>query len=394
MGSQFKLLVLAAALLAIAGCEKEDRANASSAGKSAAAAPVVVATVEQRDVPVEIRAIATVEAFTTVAVRSRVAGELQKVHIAPGQDVKNGDLLFEIDPRPYQAALHEAQANLEKDAATAKNAQIDADRMAGLLRDNVATREEADKAHFSAEAAQATVRADQAAVETAKLQVEYTTIRSTVDGRAGQIITQQGNVIKADDTALLTINQLRPIYVTFAIPEQDLEQVRKFNQPAQLDVDVIIPPDEERSESGKLSFIDNQVAVDTGTIRLKATFANADHRLWPGQFVQAVLKLAVEPNMAVIPTRAVQNGQQGLFAFVVKDDMTVEMRPVKIRRERGDESIVESGLKPGERIVTEGQLRLVPGAKISIKSATTAPASPTTQTNIVAGIKAEAPAAQ
>ena len=326
-----------------------------------------MAEVVQRDVPVQIRAIGTVEALSTVVIKSRVAGELQQVHVKPGQDLKSGDLLFEIDPRPFQAALHEKQANVDRDTALAKNAQIDAKRVAGLLGKDAATPEEADKARFSAEAAEATVRAEQAAVENAKLQLEYTRIRSPIDGRAGSLLAYQGNIVKVDDTQLLVINQVHPIYVTFAVPEQDLEQIRKHSQSAQPRVDVILPPETAPSESGQLSFIDNQVDVTTGTIRLKATCQNDEGRLWPGQFVQVVLNLSVEPGVRLIPSRAVQAGQQGPFVFVVKDDMTVEMRPVTVRRAVGDDSVLDAGLEAGERVVIDGQLRLVPGAKVQIK---------------------------
>jgi multidrug efflux system membrane fusion protein len=364
------LIILAAA----SGCGREQQASAASGSR--APAPVVVAPVEQRDVPVEIRSIATVEPYTTVTVRSRVAGQLQKVHIRPGQEVSAGDLLFEIDPRPFEAALHQAQATLERDTALSNNAKIDAERLAGLIKNSVATQEEADKAKFAAAAAAATVRADQAAVENAKLQLDYTQIRSPIDGRAGELLADAGNIVKVDDTALLTINQIRPIYVTFNVPEQDLEQIRKVSLKTQPDVDVIVPPESTPSETGKLTFIDNEVDRSTGTIRLRATFANEDHRLWPGQFVNATLKLTTDPGAIVLPSRAIQNGQNGTFVFVLNDDMTVTMTPIKTRRAMGEEMVVEPGLVPGQRVVVDGQLRLTPGAKVQLKDApSTAPAT-------------------
>lgn len=370
------IIVLLALVICPWGCTKEGQAARSGPPT----APVTVATVQQRDVPVQIRSIATVEAFSTVTIKSRVAGELQKVHVTPGQYVKAGDLLFEIDPRPFEAALHEALANLQRDTALASNAQIDADRMVGLLKDNVATREEADKARYTAEAAQATVRADQAAVEKARLQLEYAKIRSPIDGRAGALLVHQGNVIKADETELLVINQIQPIYVTFAVPEQDLQAVRRYTQSSAPTVDVIVPPDELPSQIGQLSFIDNQVDTATGTIRLKATFANADRRLWPGQFVQAILNLTVETDATVVPSRSIQMGQQGPFVFVVNDDMTVQMQSVTVRRTVGDDSVLDNGPQPGQIVVTDGQLRLVPGAKVQIQSMPAAtPATRTVQ---------------
>ncbi len=369
------LVVLSSLLLStLVGCDKQEQASAQSAPRTAAPAPVAVAKVTQRDVPVQIKVIGNVEAYSTVIVKSRVTGELQKVHVAPGQDVKTGELLFEIDPRWYEAAVHEAEARLERDTALAKNTQIDATRVQALLANNAATREEADKAKYAAEAAQATVRADQAAVETAKLELTYTKIASPIVGRAGALLANQGNVIKSDDTQLLTLNQVEPIYVTFNVPEQDLPQVRKFSATTQPSVDVTLPSDAAPSETGKLTFIDNLVDQDTGTIRLRATFENKDRQLWPGQFVQVALNLTVDANAIVIPSRAVQPGQDGMFVFVVRDDMTAQRRFVKIRRAIGEESVIEGDvLKPGEQVVTDGQLRLTPDAKVQIITPTTAP---------------------
>jgi multidrug efflux system membrane fusion protein len=362
---------LFASLVILVGCAKEEQAAAQTGGGGAA--PVTVAPVVQRDVPVQINVIGTVEAYSNVVVKSRVSGELQKVHVVAGQDVKAGDILFEIDPRAFDAALHEAQARLDRDKALANNAEIDSKRVAGLFANNAATREEADKAKFEAEAANATVRADEATVENARLQLAYTKISSPMSGRAGFLLADQGNVIKADDTQLIVLNQLEPVYVTFNIPEQDLEQVRKVSQTTQPTVEVTIPPATKASETGKLTFVDNQVDNETGTIRLRATFENKNHRLWPGAYVQTALNLTVDANAIVIPSRAVQTGQQGTFVWVARDDMTVEMLPVKVRRSIGEESVIEAGvLRPGQNIVTDGQLRLAKnGDKIQIKSAPT-----------------------
>jgi multidrug efflux system membrane fusion protein len=295
-----------------------------------------------------------------------------------GQDVKAGDLLFEIDPRPFEAAVHEAQARLERDTALANNDQVDADRIARLLVENAAPQEEADKARYRAESSKATVRADQAMLDNARLQLEYTKIHSPIDARAGWVMTDRGNIVKFDETQLLVLNQIKPINVAFNVPEQDLDQIRARMKGNQLDVEVIVPPDTRPSERGKLSFIDNRVDSDTGTIRLKATFDNQSGRLWPGQFVQASLNLNTESSMAVVPSRAIQTGQDGLFVFVLSKDMTVEMRPVKVRRAIGDDIVIDTGLAAGERVVTEGQLRLVPGSKVRLKDApTTAPSTRT-----------------
>lgn len=378
ISSRVVLVIAWAALVILGGCDKFNRAPAATTGSAPPPAPVMVGVAQARDVPVELRPIASVEPFATVTVRSRVSGQMQKIHVTPGQDIKAGDLLFEIDPRPFEIALHEAEARLDRDIALAKNAQVDADRMAGLRKNNVATQEEADKMQFAAEAAKATVRADEAAIEHEKLQIDYSKIHSPVNGRAGSYLADVGNVIKEDDTDLLIINQIQPIYVSFALPEQDLARVKQHMQPTAPMVDVIIPPDTAARETGQLSFIDNKVDSTTGTIRMRATFANEDRRLWPGQFVQATLKLTIEKDATVVPTRAVQTGQQGKFVFVVRDDLTAELRPVTIRREIGDDSVIDSGLAPGERVVLDGHLRVVPGAKVSIKDpSTTAPSAAT-----------------
>lgn len=340
-------------------------------------ASILVADAERRDVPVQIRSIASVEPFTTVTIQSRVSGQLQKVHIVPGQDVKKGELLFEIDPRPSAAALASAKASLSQGEAEASWAQSDFKRTEELMQSKVATQLEYDQKKSAMGVAQAKIDAAKAAIETATLDLEFTKIYSPIDGRAGKLLADQGNIIKADDTPLLTINQLQPIYVAFAVPEQDLERVRKFNQPGKPPVvTVSVPGDPNDSESGQLSFVDNQVDTETGTIRLRATFSNESRRLWPGSFMQAALNLTVEKDRVVIPSRAVQVGQQGTFVFILKSDMTVEMRPVTVGRTIGDDSVIDSGVEYSERVVTEGQLRLVPGAKATIKSGpATAPAT-------------------
>jgi membrane fusion protein, multidrug efflux system len=365
-----------AILLALTGCGGEEKAAAST--RSGAPAPVLIADVERRDVPVQIRSIASVEPYTTVTIQSRVAGQLQKVHIAPGQEVKKRDLLFEIDPRPSQAALASAKASLAQGEAEANWAQADFKRTDELMASKVVSQLEYEQKKSAVGVSQAKIDAAKAAIENATLDLEFTRIYSPIDGRAGKLLADQGNIIKADDTPLLTINQLQPIYVAFSVPEQDLERVRKFNRPGQEPTVIVsIPGDDSATETGQLSFIDNQVDVDTGTIRLRATFSNESHRLWPGQFVQAALNLTVEKDRIVIPSRAVQVGQQGTFVFVLKTDMTVEMRPITVGRTLGEDSVIETGVEFGERVVTEGQLRLVPGAKAEIKATgpATAPAT-------------------
>jgi multidrug efflux system membrane fusion protein len=361
------------------------------------AVPVTVATVVQKNIPVQVRVIGTVEAYSTVSIKAQINGPVTKVYFKEGQDVKKGDLLFTIDPRPFEAALkqaeanlardtaqvQQAEANLAKDMAQAKNAEVEAQRYAELIKKEVVSKEEYDQRRTNADAfqaairadqaavdnAKAAVRADQAAVDNAKIQLGYCSIRSPIDGRTGSILVHEGNLVKANDTpALLVINQMTPIYVAFSVPEQQLSEIKKYTAAGKLDVEAIIPNDEKHPAQGVITFIDNAVDSATGTIRLKGTFANHERRLWPGQFVNVVLTLTTQPNAIVIPSQAVQTGQQGPFVFVVKPDLTVESRPIAVGRTVDGETVIEKGLPAGEKVVTDGQLRLVPGAKVEIKS--------------------------
>ena len=387
--------------------------------------PVAVAAVEQKSVPLQIQAIGTVEASSTVSVRAQVGGELLRVHFKEGQDVRKGDLLFTIDPRPLQAALAQAEANLAKDRvqiqqaravlerdtarisqaraaiardeAQAKNANVQVSRYGDLLKRELIAQEQYDQLKTNAEAlaatiqadqadlksaeetvqsdraaiksAEETVRADEAAVQNAKLQLEYASIRSPLDGRAGSLMLHEGNVVRANgqnDSTLLVINQVQPIYVSFTVPQQQLPAIKRFMADGTLTVDVV-PAGERNPEQGVVTFVDNTVDATTGTIRLKATFANAGRRLWPGQFANATLTLTVEHDALVIPAQAVQTGQQGSYVFVVKGDSSVEARPVTVARTMGNDAIIAKGLQAGESVVTDGQPRLVPGAKVEVK---------------------------
>jgi membrane fusion protein, multidrug efflux system len=330
--------------------------------------PVLVGTVTEKTVPVELRAIANVEAYSTVSIKSRLAGQLVQVNFKEGQDVKQGELLFVIDPRPYEAALKQAQANLERDKALANKAKADAVRYAELIRKQFVSQQEYDQAKATAASLGATVNADQVAVQNAQLNLSYCYIKAPITGRTGTLIAQQGNMIKENaDTAMVIINQIQPIYVSFAIPEQNLAEVRKYMAQEKVPVEAIISGQDD-PEMGVLTFIDNTVDKATGTIQCKATFTNHHKRLWPGLFVNVVVKLATEPNAVLVPSQAVQASQEGQIVFVVKPDMTVEVRPVEVGRAIDHETIVKKGLKPGEQVVTDGQLRLVAGAKIQIKS--------------------------
>jgi len=335
--------------------------------------PVIVGLATKKTVPVELRAIGNVQAFSTVMVKSRVGGELVRVHFIEGQDVKKGDLLLTVDPRPYEAAFKETEANLQRDLARAKNAAEDARRYESLIQRKVVSTQQYEKIRSDADALEATVLADKAAVENAKIQLDYCSIRSPIDGRTGSLSVKQGNIIKADDITLVVINQIIPIDVSFSVPEQFLPEIQKQMASKKLQIEASSPQSDERPEKGTITFVDNAVDTSTGTIRLKGTYANRERKLWPGQFVNVVLTLTEEPNVIVVPSQAVQTGQEGQYVFVVKPDLTVESRPVVAGRTVNSETVVQKGLQADERVVTDGQLRLYPGAKVEIKTPDAAP---------------------
>jgi multidrug efflux system membrane fusion protein len=358
------VLLLFAFTFPVVGCS-----NKQAAAPPPPPVPVRVARVTLKTVPVELRAIGTVEALSTVSIKSKVAGELTAVHFREGQDVRKGDLLFEIDRQPFEVALRQAEAALARDQARLANARAQAARYAKLFEEGVASREQADQTRTDLESLDATVRADQAAVEKAKLDLSYCSIASPVDGRTGSLLVNEGNLVKAsDDPPLVILNQLTPIYVSFAVPEQYLAEIKRFLAAGRLPISVNITEDQP-SESGQLTFVDNAVDSATGTIRLKGTFANPARHLWPGQFVNVVLRLSEQANAVVVPSEALQTGQSGQFVYVVNDENVVESRPVFTGRSVQGVTVVEKGLAPGELVVTDGQLRLVPGAKIQIKEA-------------------------
>jgi multidrug efflux system membrane fusion protein len=332
------------------------------------AVPVKVATVVQRPEPVTVEAIGNVQPYSTVQVKSQVAGQLMRVYFKEGQDVQKGDLLFEIDPRPYEAALAQAQANKAKDLAQANNAATDVSRYDLLYQRGVIAREQYDQLQTTAAAAKATVNADEAAIENARLQLGFTKIRAPLTGRAGNLMVNEGNLVKVNDVPLVTINQIRPIYVAFSVPSQELAAIKRHMARGLLPV-AASPKEGGRETQGRLSFVDNNIDTTTGTILLKGTFPNADGALWPGEFVNVKLTLSVQPDAVVAPSAAVQNGQDGQYVFVVRPDGTVESRPVVVSRTTGSDSVIASGLKAGETVVTDGQLRLVPGAKVSVEGA-------------------------
>ncbi len=331
--------------------------------------PVLVATVTEKTVPVELKVIGNVEAYSTVSIKSRLAGQLVQVNFKEGQDVQQGELLFVIDPRPYEAALRQVEANLARDKALANKAQADAGRYAELIRKQFVSQQDYDQAKATAESLGATVNADQVAVQNARLNLSYCYIKAPITGRTGSLIANQGNMIKDNaDTAMVVINQIQPIYVSFAIPEQNLAVVRQYMATEKVPVSAVIAGEENNPEMGVLSFIDNTVDKTTGTILCKATYTNESKRLWPGLFVNVVMQLSTQPNAILVSSQAVQTSQEGQIVFVVKPDLTVEIRPVEVGRSINGDVIITKGLKPGERVVTDGQLRLVPGALVSIKT--------------------------
>ncbi len=361
--SLFRSTTVVLIALALAACST---GNTKPAPKTV---PVVAETADQKNIPLQIKTIGNVEAYNSVQVKALVGGEVKAVHFREGQDVKKGDLLFKIDSRPYEAALKQAEAALARDAAQAKNAEEQAKRYAILVQKDYVPRDQYDQIRANAEALSAAVDADKANVETARLQLAYCTIKSPINGRVGAVLVNAGNVIKANDLVMTTINQIVPIYVTFSIPEQNLADVKKHSAQHDLRIEALIPGDEKRPARGELTFIDNAVNTATGTIKLKGTFENQDRRLWPGQFMDVVLTLATEPNRVIVPSQAVQTGQQGQYVYVVKSDMTAELRAVTPGRIFQSWTIIEKGVIAGETVVTDGQLRLTPGAKVEIKNA-------------------------
>jgi membrane fusion protein, multidrug efflux system len=356
---------LATLLLLTAGCANKE---AVQAAKPAAAAPVRIATVASRTMPVELQAIGNVEAISTVSIKAQISGQLMRVHFKEGDFVKKGQLLFTIDRAPFEAALRQAEGTLAKDEAQALNSKLDAERYQGLGRQGVVSRQQVDAAGAAANAMAATVAADKAAVETAKINLEYTAIYSPINGRTGSVGVKEGNLVKANDVPILvTINQIEPIYVSFSIPEQQLAELKQYSSAKSLKVDAA-PQGSTQHFQGKLTFIDNSVDLTTGTIKLKATFDNAAHALWPGQFADVNLMLKSQPNAIVVPTAALQTSQNGTFVYVINQDLTAQPQAVKVGWNIGEETVIASGLQPGQRVVTDGQLRLTPGAKVDIKS--------------------------
>jgi multidrug efflux system membrane fusion protein len=356
-------VVLPAAILLLAACGAGKKQDQAAAPRTV---PVTIALAVHKDVPMQINAIGAVESMNTVQVKTMINGEITSVAFKEGQEVRRGQLLFRLDRRPLEAELRRAEATLAKDRATSMNAKADARRYAALGKEGVVAQQTTDQMQTAAAASEELVRADEAAVQNAKVQLQYAEIASPITGKTGNLAVQLGNVVKANDAALVSINQIEPIYVTFTIPEQFLGEVKKYMAQRKLAVAAAVP-NEPQPSVGALTFVDNAVDRQTGTIRLKGTFDNKDRRLWPGQFVNVTLTLATQPNAIVVPTQAVQAGQQGQYVYVIKADNTAESRAVKVSRTIAGQAVVESGVQAGDKVVTDGQLRLVPGAKVDVR---------------------------
>jgi multidrug efflux system membrane fusion protein len=410
----------------LAGCSGEPNGGQAQAARTPTIQVTASAAV-QKAVPIQLAANGTAQAYSTVSVMSQVDGQIAQVHFAQGQDVKKGDLLFTLDQRPFEAAVRQAEgvlardraqllqaqanlaqtraaekqaeANLARDMAQFDNDNVEVRRYQELIDEGAISKEQFDAVRTTATAAEATVQADraaitnaqaviqaaeatrenakaaieadQAAVENARIQLGYTLIRAPMDGRTASLLLYPGSTVKARDagSVMVVINQIHPIYVAFSVPEQYLAEIRKFRDMGILRVEALIPGQEDRPIDGKLTFVNNTVDPTTGTIQLKADFANPDNRLWPGQFLNVVLILTTEPNAVLVPSQALQTGQQGPFLFVVKADHTVEARPVVPGQTLDSQTVIQKGLAPGELVVTEGQIRLRPGSRVEVRPA-------------------------
>jgi multidrug efflux system membrane fusion protein len=372
--SSHRFLVLAAIVVMLAGAGlgtyliTDGRAREGhKAQKGPPPVPVTVIAVAQETVPIRLQAIGNVEAFSTVAIKARVDGQIDRVTVRDGDPVKKGALLFRVDPRPYEAALRQAEANALRDAAARDQARSQERRYQDLLDKNFVSKEAYAQIRTNAETADATARASQAALENARLNIEYCTISSPLDGFIGKVLLQAGNLVKANDVnPLVVINQVRPVYVNFAVPEQNLTEVRRYMGAGPLRVQVLLPDPGAAPITGRLIFIDNAVDPSTGTIRMRAQFDNTDAALWPGQFVNVSLRLYEQENAIVIPAPSIQTGPEGQYVYVVGDDMLVELRKISVQRTDGERAIIASGLAKGERVVTRGQLRLAPKTRVQI----------------------------
>jgi len=361
------MLVAAVVLFVYLG--PEIRANERKTPKGPPAIPVTVAPVRQEVVPFRLLAIGNVEAYATVSVKARVDGQIVEVGFKEGEEVPRGRALFKIDPRPYEAALRQAEANFLRDTAQKDQARSQERRYKDLLDKNFVSKEAYAQIRTNADTAEAVAQGSRAALDNATLNLEYCTIRSPIEGYLGKIQIQMGNLVRANDASpLVVINQVHPIYVNFSVPEQQLVAVRGYMSSGPLAVDALAPGSDRSAATGTLVFVDNAVDPSTGTIKLRARFQNGENALWPGQFVNVRIKLYDQKDALVVPSKSVQTGPNGQYVFVVKPDMTAELRKVTVERTDGDDAIIATGLQKGEQVVTQGQLRIGAGAKVVVKS--------------------------
>jgi multidrug efflux system membrane fusion protein len=361
--------VLIASALALHACSKEGSALPGGKTKAdQAGVPVVTAQAVRKIMPAKLQAIGNVEPRTSVAVKSRIDGQIVAVRFRDGQDVGKDQLLFQLDPRALDAQVKQLEATVQRDKVLLTNAQARERRFAELLEKNFISQDAYTQVKTEMEAAQASLQADAAALENARVQLSYTRILSPISGRAGRVMIQVGNVVKANDMPLVTINEIAPVYVSFAVPERYLSEIRGFMASGKLPVQAVLQDAPGAVTSGELTFVDNAVDQQTGTIRLRATFPNHDRALWPGQFVSVTLVLRQQRDAIVVPTQALQNGPHGQYVYVVKPDMSAEMRSVTVDRTDGSEAIIANGIQDGETVVTSGQIRVTPGAKVAPKA--------------------------
>lgn len=358
------------ALVVFAGCVEKDAQKNGAQKKPVGPIPVVTAPVVMKTLPVKGETIGNVEAYSTVSIKSRIDGLIFKVHFKEGQMVHQGDLLFEIDPRDYEAQLRQAEANLARDKAQLEFAISQEQRYQTLFQEGVVSRELYVQIHTNMDTATAMISADEAAIESAKVKLDYCKITSPIDGVAGKLLIHEGNMIKANDvTPLVIINKVSPIYVSFSVLESQLSAIQKYRASGSLKTLVSIIENKNKYYSGDLVFIDNTVDTSTGTIKLKASFPNKDKKLWPGQFANVTLILYQQKGAIVVPSQAIQVGPNGQYVFVVKPDKTIEVRPVTVDRADAMETVIAKGLAEGETVVTVGQIRLTAGAKVQPKAA-------------------------
>ena len=362
------LLILATAATLLAGCSKRPEQTPAPARGKGMPVPVTLATAETKDVPIQLQAVGTIHPYATVSVKPRVDGQLGRIGFKQGQEVAEGDLIFQIEPRAFEVALKQAEAVLARDVASMQNAEAEMRRTDELANTKAVSASAVDVNRAKAAALRSTVEADKAAVEIATVQLSYCSIRSPIRGRVGLLLVNAGNVIKNNESILAVIHQTRPIYADFAVPQRSLQEVREAMASRTLRVEAMPPQETNRMAIGELEVINNQVDSTTGTILLRAAFPNSDELLWPGQFVGITLTLGQLTNAIVVPSSAIQSSQSGEFVFVVKSDSTVEKRLITLGPARAGEVVIQSGVKPGETVVTDGQLRLVPGSTVKMPS--------------------------